>query len=426
MSRARRAEVNLSYEHTDMTEDLKGCLKSFSYTDIASGGSDSISLAVQDREKKWMGGWSPKKGDHMSANAGFRDWTGDGDHWGMYCGEFEVDDVSMSGPPAACSIKAVSIPRSEAFNEEERTKNWEDVTVQEIASEIAGRAGINLLYQADAIPVRAMEQDRQTDCKFLYSVCEKYGLAMKVFAGKIVIFDEAQYEEAGAVDTLHYEDFSRYSYNSTLAGTYTGAKISYTDPGTAEDHIVMVGGGSRIMEINEEADSAEDARRKAIAALNNANKKETTFSGTVMARRTLIASCCVNLAGFGTPDGTYYLDQVVTKIGGNGASVQSLTMHRVGYRMDDATVLIDAMPEEVRPGETGTYTVVKGDTLWTIAEHCLGSPLRYAEIYNLNREVIEEEAKGRGKKDSSNGHWIFPGTELRLPPGEGGAGSGEQ
>jgi hypothetical protein len=101
-------------------------------------------------------------------------------------------------------------------------------------------------------------------------------------------------------------------------------------------------------------------------------------------------------------------------------------MHRVGYRMDDATVLIDAMPEETRAGATGTYTVVKGDTLWTIAEHCLGSPLRYAEIYNLNREVIESEAQGRGKKDSSNGHWIFPGTELRLPPGEGGAGSGEQ
>ena len=425
MSRARRASVDISYEHVNITDDLAGCLKSFSYTDIASGGSDSISIAVQDRERKWMGGWSPKKGDHMSANAGFSDWTGDGDHWGMYCGEFEVDDVSMSGPPASCSIKAVSIPRSEAFNEEERTKNWEDVTVQEIASEIAGRAGINLFYQAEDIPVRAMEQDRQTDCKFLYAVCEKFGLAMKVFAGKIVIFDEAQYESAGAVDTLHYEDFSKWSYNSTLAGTYTGAKIAYTDPGTAEDHIVMVGGGSRIMEINEEADSAEDARRKAIAALNNTNKKDTTFSGTVMARRALVASCCVNIAGFGVPDGTYYLDEVVTRIGGNGASQQSLSMHRVGYRMDDAVVLIDAQPEEVSSGEGGSHTVVKGDTLWTIAEEYLGSPLRYAEIYNLNRDVIEEAAKGRGKRDSSNGHWLVPGTELQIPAGEGGAGGGE-
>lgn len=418
MSRARRASVDISYEHTSITDDLKGCLKSFSYTDIASGGSDSISISVQDRERKWMGGWSPRKEDHMSASVDFRDWNGDGDNWGMYCGEFEVDDVSVTGPPAACSIKAVSIPRSEAFNDEEHTKNWENVTVQEIAAEIAGRAGISLFYQAEDIPVLAMEQDKQTDCKFLYSVCEKYGLAMKVFAGKIVIFDEAQYEAAGAVDTLHYEDFSRYSYNSTLAGTYTGAKIAYTDPGTAEDHIVMVGGGSRIMEINEEADSAEDARRKAVAALNNANKKSTTFSGTVMARQSLIATSCVNITGFGTPDGTYYLDQVVTKVGG-GASQQSLTMHRVGYRMDDATVLIDEQPEEAPSGDTGTYTVVKGDTLWTIAEQFLGTPLRYAAIYDLNKDVIEAAAQGRGKKDSSNGHWLVPGTELRLPAGGG-------
>lgn len=420
MSRARRASVDISYENTNITEQVKDCLKSFSYTDIASGGSDSIAIAVHDKEKRWMGGWSPQKGDHISASSHFTDWMNDGDNWEMYCGEFEVDDVSMSGPPASCSIKAVSIPRSEAFNDEERTKNWEEITVQEIAHEIAGRAGINLFYEADDIKVLSVEQDKQTDCKFLYSVCQKYGLAMKVFAGKIVIFDEAKYEAAGAVDTLHYEDFSKYDYNSTLAGTYTGAKISYTDPGTGEDHIVMVGGGRRIMEINEEADSAEDARRKAVAALNNANKKDTTFSGTVMARRTLIAGCCVNITGFGTPDGTYYLDKVETRIGGGGGSQQSLTMHRVGYRMDDATVIIDEQPEAMPTDESSIYTVVKGDTLCTIAAQCLGSSLRYAEIYNLNREEIEAKAQEHGKKNSSNGHWLFPGTELNIPGGGGG------
>lgn len=58
---------------------------------------------------------------------------------------------------------------------------------------------------------------------------------------------------------------------------------------------------------------------------------------------------------------------------------------------------------------------MKGDTLWTIAEQLLGSPLRYAEIYDLNKTIIEETAKGRGKTDSSNGHWIFPGTVLQIP-----------
>ncbi len=425
MSKARRAEIDIIYEHVNITDNIKGSLKSFSYTDMASKETDSISVALQDRERKWMGSWAPAKGDHVSANAVFRDWGNEGDHWEIYCGLFEVDDISMSGPPASCTIGAVSIPRSEAFNEEERTKNWEEITVREIALEIAGRAGISLYYEAEDITVKSLEQDRQTDCKFLYSVCEKYGLAMKVFAEKIVIFDEAVYEAAAPVSNLHYEDFSRYSYKSKLEGTYTGAKISYSDPGTGETHVVTVGGGNRIKEINEEADSAIDAQKKAIAALNNANKNDTTFSGTVMARKELIASRCIGISGMGTMDGTYYLDKVTTKIAASGASTQAFEAHRVGYRMDNATVLIDEKPESVKCGEYGEYTVVKGDTLWRIAENMLGTATQYAEIYELNKEVIEARAKERGKRDSSNGHWIFPGTILQIPPLEGVENIGE-
>mgnify|MGYP003373438685 CR=1 FL=1 len=418
MSRARRAEPRIEYEHVDITQDIAGTVTSFSYTDVASGEADSISLKIEDREKKWLGGWAPQKGDRMSASMQFYDWIREGDNWGIYCGSFQVDDVSMDGPPASCTIGAVSIPRKEAFNEEERTKNWEDATVHEIAAEIAERAGIELVYEADEIPVKALEQDKQTDCKFLYSVCEKYGLAMKVFGDKIIIFDEARYEAAPPVLTLRFQDFARYAYNSTLAGTYTGAKVSYSDPGSSKDHVVTVGGGSRIKEINVEADSAEDAKRKAVAALNNANKKAVTFSGTVMARMELIASQCINITGFGIPDGTYYLDKVTSKIGAGGASQQSFEAHRVGYRMDNAMIQVDPEEEKGPEGAVTAYTVQKGDTLWKIAEELLGSPLRYAEIYNLNKEVIEAEARERGKKDSSNGHWLFPGTQLQIPPVE--------
>lgn len=415
MSRARRATVDVDYEHVNIMDNINGSMASFSYTDVASGETDSISLSLQDREHRWMGSWAPKKGDHINASAMFNDWDGEGDSWGMFCGSFEVDDIAMSGPPAVCTIGAASIPRSKSFNEEERTKNWEEITVEEIASEIAGRAGISLYYEADAILVKSLEQDKQTDCKFLYSVCEKYGLAMKVFAEKIVIFDEALYEASSPATELRYSDFARYNYKSKLEGTYTGAKIAYSDPGTGEDHIVTIGGGDRIKEINEEADNATDAQKKAIAALNNANKGDTTLSGTVKAKKELVASRCVRVSGCGVMDGIYYLDKVTTRIGGNGASQQSFEAHKVGYRMNDAKVLIDDEPEMPPGNDGGEYTVVKGDTLWKIAGKTLGIQTRYAEIYDLNKDVIEEKAKERGKKDSSHGHWLTPGTVLQIP-----------
>lgn len=63
----------------------------------------------------------------------------------------------------------------------------------------------------------------------------------------------------------------------------------------------------------------------------------------------------------------------------------------------------------------GNYTVIKGDTLSGIAKKKLGKSGRWSEIYKLNKTTIENAAKKHGKKSSSNGHWIYPGTKLKLP-----------
>lgn len=57
-----------------------------------------------------------------------------------------------------------------------------------------------------------------------------------------------------------------------------------------------------------------------------------------------------------------------------------------------------------------TYTVVKGDTLSSIARK-----LKIADwhsLYNTNRAVIEAAAKAHGHSSSNNGNLIYPGTKL--------------
>lgn len=67
-----------------------------------------------------------------------------------------------------------------------------------------------------------------------------------------------------------------------------------------------------------------------------------------------------------------------------------------------------------KPVET-SYTVVQGDNLWDIAKTKLGDGTRMDDIYRLNQDTIEAEAKKHGLASSSNGHWIYPGTVLNLP-----------
>lgn len=64
---------------------------------------------------------------------------------------------------------------------------------------------------------------------------------------------------------------------------------------------------------------------------------------------------------------------------------------------------------------TKSYTVKKGDCLWNIAKKYYGSGAKWKTIYNANKSVIESTAKKYGKKSSSNGHWIYPGTKLTIP-----------
>jgi len=61
-----------------------------------------------------------------------------------------------------------------------------------------------------------------------------------------------------------------------------------------------------------------------------------------------------------------------------------------------------------------TYVVKPGDTLWSIAERELGSPLRWREIAILNYGRLQSEGG-----ELTDAHWIYPGWELLLPTSPG-------
>lgn len=62
-----------------------------------------------------------------------------------------------------------------------------------------------------------------------------------------------------------------------------------------------------------------------------------------------------------------------------------------------------------------SYTVKKGDCLWKISRKFYGTGTKWKTIYNANKTVIENTARKYGKKSSSNGWWIYPGTKLQIP-----------
>lgn len=63
-----------------------------------------------------------------------------------------------------------------------------------------------------------------------------------------------------------------------------------------------------------------------------------------------------------------------------------------------------------------THKIQSGDTLWAIAKKYYGNGSLYTKILNANKTGLDNEARKHGKQSSSNGHWIYVGYKLTIPP----------
>ncbi len=114
----------------------------------------------------------------------------------------------------------------------------------------------------------------------------------------------------------------------------------------------------------------------------------------------------------GVTDLSVALDDEVCTIGGNCDSQEAKekvvlmtgNMKGVGSVNGDGLVAPEPPAEEPQP-EVEYYTIESGDTLWGIAAKFLGNGAKYPEIFEANREVIEDPDK------------IFVGQKIRIPKG---------
>lgn len=277
----------------------------------------------------------PTKGATISAVLKVNDWTKSGDNRKLDCGTFILDDFSFSGPPTTGTISGVSVPAASAFKETKHTKTWESVTISEIAQSIATAAGISVVFDVTySFKISAIEQSKETDCELLYKLCETYGLSMKVYNSKIIIFDREAYKAKAFSGRIHASDMESWSWNTTLAGTYTGGTITYTNPRTEKEITFTTGMGSRMFECTIKADSAADAERKLVAAINNLNHSSTSMSVSTMGEVKYVAGQTVIITGLGKCNGKYYIYNATHDLGGGYKT--SYELSRVEQTEDEA------------------------------------------------------------------------------------------
>jgi phage protein D len=333
---SRRVSIDLIYKSKNITEHIEPDLISFTYTDNASGTADDVSIQLKDKSGKWMGIWAPVTGDIIKPTIIANNWKYEGSVQKLNCGTFLVDDVGYSGRPQAMDLGAVSTPSNTDFMTVNKSRTWKAATLKKIAQTIADTAGVSLYFDSTTNPtIKYIEQSETPDVSFLYDLCAKYGLAMKVYNQKIVIFSEAAYEVKSAKMAIEESDLISWSAKNTLTDSgYDGCKIAYKSHknGKTLKYTYKVGrSGSKIYAINETADSLADAQLLAKNKLRELNKQQYTMSFSIAGEMTLRASNVITMSGFGIFDGNYYIDKITRTV--NGGTVATFEVHKVleGY-----------------------------------------------------------------------------------------------
>lgn len=318
---ARRAKVKIEYDGKDISQDLASYLKGFDFNDVMDGEADDISITLEDMAELWESDWLPKKGAVLKAAILLSNWQEEGEKE-LDLGQFEIDEIELSGLPHEVKIKAVSVPDNNTLRGVEKNRSWEKVLLSKICNDIAAEAGMELFYDVGTDPtLDRAEQTEESDLAFLQRLCRDNGYALKISDNKVIVFDAVTYEAKEPVATISREGafMLDYSITSKTREVYKACHVKYTNTKGGETIEYTFTPDpekeGKTLAVNEQVENIAEAEKLAKKKLREKNAEEVTVSISVLGSIDLLAGCTVNLTSFHKFDGKYIITKGSHSIG---------------------------------------------------------------------------------------------------------------
>lgn len=334
---SRRATVEISWQskdrgadgllafsgaRRDITKDIAPYLLSLSYADNLTSAADDLAIELEDRFGLWEGDWRPTFGDSVVARLSAVPWLTTVTD--LRLGTFAHDKIAIKGPPRTVSLQCVSAPLSTGLRRRKRTRAWRGVTLQQIAADIAKRAGLALDWSGSAgSRYASRNQGDKSDLEFLDDLCKEIGRACKVTEGAIVIFDEIDRDKTpstGIIDLAGGFVIS-WSFDGDDSDKYGSCHISFFDPRTGKtqkgEYVDKANPDGMTLELRLPLESIAEAKKKAQSLLRNANRFATRGQLVTLGDPGLVAGVTFDLTGAFALNGKFIITKATHKpIGG--------------------------------------------------------------------------------------------------------------
>jgi uncharacterized protein len=304
----------LIYEGKDISADVSPYLIDATYTDYLDGESDTLELRLEDKDGRWMDAWYPKHGDKMNLQMGYENEPL------LPCGDFELDEIELDGPPDIVVLKALATGVKRSV----RTRNgrhYENSNLQKVAADIAQRNKLalktNFKKDFEGVAIAYVAQAFETDLGFLHRVLAEYGYAFTVRGSSLFVHKLTELKAQKAVVTLGRSDLKRWRFKDKVHLVYDGVEQNYHDPkakAVVSSNSKDVKGktakrGADKLKLNLHAVTPEQAEAKSQAALERANDDQTAVTLEMDGDTRLMAGLNVLITEFGKLNGKYMAGQ---------------------------------------------------------------------------------------------------------------------
>jgi uncharacterized protein len=300
----------LNYLGVNITADVSPMVLSIRYVDRLGEASGELEIELEDSQKLWQGSWYPTLGDTVGLQIGYNDEPL------LDCGEFQIDELELDGPPDVMRLRCLAAYITSAM----RTANtvaYEDMSLLEIAGQIAAKYGLAMVVasseSANDLLFARVTQRRQTDLEFLKRLALEHDFDFTVRAGQLIFYQRAALESVAPVSTIMRSDVVRFSFRNRTRRIYGGSQFSYFDPDTKE--LISQSVSSEIssptgdtLKIVARCENAQQARVKAEALLNLHDIVFVDASLDGPGSAALVAGNNVQLSGWGALDGIYLIE----------------------------------------------------------------------------------------------------------------------
>jgi phage protein D len=311
--------ARIEIDGEDKTRPIWKALESLTYEDAEKAESDSVEISVANDPAFSM----PPHG------AKVRLWMGYKETGLRLMGTFEVDETSLSLSPAMMKIRA----RSASFggkDKEKEDKEWEKVSLAELAEKIAAKHGYKSKVTLD-VYYEEIAQTQESDLNFLQRLAEEANGSFAIRDKTILIFPPDQASRPKT--TLICTESCRGSFTWTDREKYGKVVAKWWDVIRAEAKTVEVAGGPgeatyKIKKRFKSASEAQTAAKNKMAMLTRGGIRGNL---TVPGDAALAAGAEITLDGF-TPqevNGTYLGTSVRHSMSKSGWTTQ-VSLERLG------------------------------------------------------------------------------------------------